>query len=147
MPTDLTATERRFAEQLLAGHSTHAIATHHGLSPRTVENYLRLLRHRTDAPRGCAQPVLIHALITSGLLQPPTPRRPVPALAPHQEQLLLALATHSGARDIAHAVGIEPARLTIEVAALLTETGTASTTQLIGFAHSWALLDAGDENR
>ncbi|WP_228447686.1 LuxR C-terminal-related transcriptional regulator [Streptomyces paludis] len=136
----LTPAEQRVAEHLALGLAPRDIATAAHLSPHTVRSYMRTLRRKLQTPPRCALHVLVHTLLTTGQITPPTTTKPTPDLSPAEQLLLRAVAEHTDPHDIARAARIAPADVSTQVDALLTRTRASDTTQLIVLAHAWNLL-------
>ncbi|MFC7908351.1 DNA-binding protein [Streptomyces nigra] len=138
--TRLTPAERRVAEHLLRGLTAREIAAAAQLSLNTTHSYLGSMPGRFHCPPRCPLPVLVHALLNSGEVTPPTPDKPAPSLSQAEHQLLGAIAEQGKPLDIALAAGIAPADFHSARDELLDKTGAADATQLIVLAHAWNLL-------
>ncbi|MER6952567.1 helix-turn-helix transcriptional regulator [Streptomyces sp. NPDC000618] len=136
----LSPAEKRIAEYLIGGARPGEIAAQTHLSPHTVKNHLRVLRRKVRCPHRCSLPVLVHALLTSRQIAPPTPVESVPDLGPEQRLLLRAVAHRTGAYDIAEAAQIVPADVRANVEALVAGTGAHDAVHLVVLAHGWGLL-------
>ncbi|MBT2412069.1 DNA-binding protein [Streptomyces sp. ISL-12] len=131
----------RVAQHLVEGTAPRDIASKMHLTPETVRHYLRQLREHLSCPPRSKPPVIVHALLTTRQLPPPTTGRPAPQLRPQEHRLLKAAAENSKADEIANASGIALAYVPSALNALLTKTRTRDVTQLIVLAHAWGLLN------
>ncbi|WP_097921480.1 DNA-binding protein [Streptomyces sp. wa1063] len=138
--TPLKPTHQRVAQHLVDGLTTQDITTRTGLSPHTVRQYLRDIRVSVHCPPRCKPHVLVHRLLATEQVAPPTTDRATPELNTEKRLLLKAVAELSFPRDIALAAKIAPADLRSALDGLLDETGAADVTQLVVLAHAWHLL-------
>ncbi|MFE9367842.1 DNA-binding protein [Streptomyces sp. NPDC006978] len=130
------------AQLIVDGHTTREIVTKIGLSADTIRLYVREIRESVHCPPRSKPQVLVHLLMATEQVTPPTTDRATPQLNDAQQLLLQALTAHSNLRAVALDTGIAPADAQSAVDALLHETGASDVTQLVVLAHAWGLLGA-----
>lgn len=137
----LTRVQRKIAEQLIRGLSPADIALCNHLSRPAVDQQIRILCARVDLRWPCPQHLLVHALIASGRMPRPAPRRPAPDITPSQMELLRALAQHEHPSKIARGAGIARTEVRERTRSLVEHAEATGLTHLIILAHAWQWLD------
>ncbi|MET9778927.1 sigma-70 family RNA polymerase sigma factor [Streptomyces sp. NPDC006367] len=138
----LSEAAKRVAARLVYGETDAVIAAHLSLSVHGVKSQLQVARRHVGCPPRTRRAVLVHALLTARLVDPPACRRPAPRLTESEQRLLHALTRHSLNAVIGAAVGVSTQDVRAGISSLLTKTCADNTAHLVGLAHAWKLFDA-----
>lgn len=141
--TQLTPTEKRVAECLVAGASNSQGAQELGMSTGTFARHVVSIGRKFQITSRGGRAARAHAVLESKQVAPPPAPATVPRLTAADLRLLRAFAKYSETPDIARAAGIAQAEVRPQIRKLVAETGADNETHLVGLAHAWELLGAG----
>ncbi|MFE0852160.1 sigma-70 family RNA polymerase sigma factor [Streptomyces mutabilis] len=145
-PTRLTEPQRRAVAPLVYGASNEGIGARIHLSAAGVASHIRTARKRFNQ-LGCSRPVLVHTLLSSREVPPPTCQRACPDFTTPELQLIRAIATYSRNEDIAQAVSVRTDDVLAEIDAVVAKACADNATHLIGLAHTWGLFGPARDAR
>ncbi|MFD4476015.1 hypothetical protein ACFWPU_07855 [Streptomyces sp. NPDC058471] len=134
----LTPTQKEIALRLVDG-TFDKFAAHRRRSPVTIRGHLSRLRIRVAAT-GSSRAVLVHVLLSTGQVPPPTPNKPAPDFTDADQVLMRALAHHSRATTIAEVCDLPLRSLRNRIDGLCAKAGAADPAHLVALGHSWQVV-------